>query len=190
MRMSEQAKVLMEQVTNFKSVSRLIVTEEELVLYLITIDEINALPMRSQSFRGEPLADYKVIAMFKDLVLPDSVKVTGDPREKDLLVRPQADLTKKVMTPVEFDNFAVKFYASFKKSPETISVKELRNTVLLTSVHVRGASNFDGELYSVVSETPMLPIELSQCYFNEEYYVLKSSLVINDYWINAFTKVK
>lgn len=190
MKMSKkQIGELFSLLEDYKSVGKLAFKEEELQLYIDTIDAINALGRDTKSFNGESLSNYEVADIFVDLIQPNSVTLTCGPKETDLLVREKsADVP--VMDVPTFNHMATKLYAGFKNSGTTTKVSELRKDVQLLGVFTRQEATIDGAKYTLDGSNPFVPITLSTKFHQDVYFNVSTDIVLAQYWREIFSKAK
>lgn len=153
------------------------------------IDIMNGLPEHSSMCWGKPLNEIVILDEFKDLILPQSVRLDPtDLKTNDLLIKGKARPSDNVSDYVEFLNDQLAFRSLFKKDLSSGTTtfanlfvhKSLFDTLPIACFIKDGSDN---EVRSL--DDPFIPVPLKvevSCLFREDYLNSTIDYVINDYF--------
>lgn len=190
----ENSKIFTETINNMKTISGKGVEQESLKRFLLTIDVINSLPRFTKVFGDEyeSISEWQIPTMFKGLIYPSEVTVSGKFEAIDFLVKPftnkneaEQEVKTTVMSQTEFQAFSIKIAAQFRLKDATSGIT--RTPLMLGETADLAIVN---KMVKPGTRT-RIPFELSvqledEVLFNQQQHVCLTNYIISE--INNVTK--
>lgn len=177
MKMDEFVAINLRKCEANKKVSRLPAGfEDHLKLYARLIYAANALPRNAKQIMGVPISEYPVIDALADFVFPNSVTITGNERQRDLLVRTDIIVSEPISVD-DIHDFVSEFYGIFKKQATEKRLSDCKAIdYKLSTEDALSACSWNDLM--VTEEPSKLPIPINMQIFRDSAYMYEESAVI------------
>lgn len=163
------AKEMFKSINNYRKVSKLSITEDDMIKYCNTINEINSLGEDDMIYAGQPLNRWNITNFLGFVILPNRVSVGNSNYEKNLLVRPTSVVNADVFSMKEFNEVTEAINICYKKPDgNSTNIESLKTDLLLSNVIGR-----------VMNETKLvmnaldkfMPLQLSVSVISDRYFI-------------------
>lgn len=156
-------------VNNYRKVSKLSVTEDDMIKYLNTINDINSLDEDDMIYQGQPLNRWNISNFLSFVILPNRVSVGNSNYEKNLLVRPTKANDIDVLSMKEFNDITEAINICYKKPDgNSTNIESLKTDLLLSNVIGRVMNN---SMLVMNALDKFMPLQLSVDVISNRYFI-------------------
>lgn len=173
MKSNEIMKTIFSRLNARRLVSKLGVTEPNLIKYGRTIDYINT-KRKSTIIDDQMVSDYKIWKPFRELILPIKVTLTGEARGKDLSLQDNT-VYNDVFTVDEFTDISYTLNGAFKGDNSQI-VSVTRNVISINEEVLKRMS-YNNYVRADAQGTP-IPFSDNLLYESDNMFCVSEE----DYW--------
>lgn len=174
MRINETlSKEIYKAVSNYRKVSKLSITEEEMCQYCNTINAINSLGADVMIYEDQPLNRWNITNFMSFMILPNKVTVGASNYEKDLLVRPTINDKIGVLSMKQFNDITEAINVCYKKPDgNSTNIESLKTDIVLSNAIDRVVSKDSSLVMSKLDR--FMPLQLSVDVISERYFIEES----------------